>query len=206
MLGITLLSFVSFLFNRLLVSEHLLIIESKIFYVIRPLEYFLFFYIGGLYALYFDIGPLMKAFFLWNLAWMVLQKLNLAGGILASGYTADVSGRAQGIASFPSEMGLILNLLFCWMIYNERPRSPFFPYRMFLIFGILVILTGNRISILALTLCFLFYLGKQFNFRSISSIILLLILTPLLLGALFLVMRNCRGLRKKYRFVLFQKP
>jgi hypothetical protein len=112
---------------------------------------------------------------------MSLQKFNLVGGITADGYQT-VAARVQGIASFPSEMGLILNFLFCYFLYNEhkyRLRSfsfcpPFlrtalkqgYLYGLFILFGIFVVFTGNRISIVALLIAFLAKLKSEFNVRS----------------------------------------
>lgn len=203
----TAFSFFSFLSNRLLVSFDILHMDAKIFYVIRLPEYFLFFYAGAHAFRHFDGNTVIRAFFLWNLCLMILQKFNLAGGIMAAGYHADVSGRTQGIAAFPSEMGLLINLLFCWLIYDESSQSRFvnffpsadfryllrklYPYWMFLLFGALVIFTGNRISILTLAVCFLFYIRKEFSFRSAGSLIGLALLIPAVIsGIVFMIIHS----------------
>lgn len=188
----------SFLCNRFLVAHELLYMDAKIFYAIRLLEYFLFFYIGALASYYVRSSLLIRLLFLWNLLFMTLQKLNLAGAMTVLGYNADASSRVYGIASFPSEMGLILNLMFCHMIFDEPSRSrfvhlfasplvrdfcrKFYLYGLFGLFGIFVVFTGNRISILALFLCFAYRLKQEFSVRSISSIILMVCLIPVLLS------------------------
>jgi hypothetical protein len=192
LIGFSLFSFVA---NHFLVSAQILFIKAKIFYVVRLLEYFLFFYIGGLASKYLHTITLIRLFFLWNLILMLLQKTHLLGGFTTEGYQEDVSDRVQGIASFPSEMGSVLNLLFCYMIYHEAPSrfislisSPLirtlfrqlYPYGMFCLFGALIIFTGNRISILALFICFVCRLKQGFQWRSLSSYFLFVLLIPLL--------------------------
>lgn len=204
---ITALSLISFLTNRLFVSLGFLHMDAKIFYVVRLMEYFMFFYIGAIASRHMKGAVIIRAFFLLNLFLMALQKLSLAGGILATGYHADVSVRVQGIASFPSEMGLLLNLLFCYMIYDDSGPSKFlnlfhsphvkyllrkiYPYAMFCLFGVFVIFTGNRISILALIICFLFRLKSEFSFRSAVSWSMLTFLIPLVIaGTAFIILQT----------------
>lgn len=204
---ITAFSLFSLLTNHLFVSLGFLPMNAKIFYVVRLLEYFLFFYIGAIASRHVNGVVIIRTFFLLNLILMALQKLNLAGGIIATGYHADVSVRVQGIASFPSEMGLLLNLLFCYMIYDDSGPSKFvtmfrspaikhllrklYPYAMFCLFGAFVIFTGNRISILALIICFLFRLKSEFNFRSAISWGMLTVLIPLVLaGTAYIIVQT----------------
>lgn len=197
-------SIISFLSNRLLVSYGILYMDAKIFYTIRILEYFIFFYMGILASQYFSSHSLIRIFFLWNLGLMILQKFNLAGAVTVEGYNTDVSTRVQGIASFPSEMGLLLNLIFCYMIHNESTQSrivnlipsafirhilrKFYLFWMFSLFGIFVIFTGNRISIVALFICFFCKLCQEFSFRSIGSVLFAILLTPILIsGVAYLI-------------------
>lgn len=191
-------SFLSFFSSRLLSSSQVLYTEAKIFYTVRLLEYFLFFYIGAIASHYFQRHTIIRAFFLWNVFIMLLQKFQITGGVSSEGYYGDVSSRVQGIASFPSEMGLILNLLFCYMVYDpslssrlrrffDTPFSEYFSrklylYSLFFLCGMFVIFTGNRISIVALLLCFFCALKQVINFRSAGSFITLMIVIPILLG------------------------
>ncbi len=192
--GLSLLSFFS---NLLLVSNQTLHMNAKIFYTVRLLEYFIFFYIGAMASQYFKDSTIVRVFFLWNLFLMLLQKFNLVGAVTVSGYHTDVSTRVYGVASFPSEMGLLLNLMFCYMIYDQTNRSKFvnlfespsiryflhkfYLYWMFGLFGALVIFTGNRISIVALLVCFLYRLKQEFSLRSLGAFSFFLILMPILL-------------------------
>ncbi|WP_052354792.1 hypothetical protein [Candidatus Protochlamydia sp. R18] len=194
---LTLFGILSFASNRFLISLGYHFLDAKIFYAIRLLEYFLFFYIGTLAFRFHLSKGFIQAFFLWNFFLMTLQKLNLAGAITNLGYEKDVSARVQGIASFPSEMGLLLNLLFCYMIYDDSYRSKIiqiFPpyyryflrksylYILFIVIGIFVIFTGNRISLLAHLICFLGKLKQEINWKSIGSFVSLTIAFPLLMG------------------------
>jgi hypothetical protein len=181
----------SYLCNYLLVSANVLYFHSKIFYALRLLEYFVFFYIGNLVAQNFKTNIVIQLFCLWNFLLMTLQKFNFLGGITFEGYNTDVSKRVQGVASFPSEMGLLANLLFCYLIYAPDKSSrfinlfsppiqfilrKFYIYWMCALFGIFIIFTGNRISILALIICFLAKLKDEINWRSLSSLVLISVL------------------------------
>lgn len=203
----------SFLVNRLLVSFGILYMESKIFYSMRLLEYFLFFYIGAIASHYFSNRFIIQAFFLWNLLFMSLQKLDLIGGFIFTGYHADVSGRVQGIASFPSEMGLLLNLIFCYLVFDDNRnsqwikffKSPFttyvlqriYFYGLFCLFGIFIIFTGNRISILALFICFLFRLKQDLSMRSLGSYISMMVLIPIVVLAIGFVITRTAGVYER---------
>jgi hypothetical protein len=211
--GITLFSFLSFFSNRFLVSTEILTLNAKIFYTVRLFEYFIFFYIGAMASRYIESHLLIRALFFWNLLLMILQKLNLAGAVTVFGYHTDVSTRVQGIASFPSEMGLLLNLIFCYLIFEERNRSRFihlfsspeirlilrksYLFFMFILFGIFVVFTGNRISIIALIICFFGRLKQEFNFRSIMSFLLLALVIPLTLIGIGLVMAKTASIYER---------
>lgn len=193
------LGLISFLLNQLFVSMDLLHNRAKILYALRLFEYFLFFYIGVMAIQIFPNHRIIQAFFLWNFFLMTLQKLQLVGGITVDGYYNNVSSRVHGIASFPSEMGLLLNLMFCYLIYDESIKSrllqlfnpqirhifrKLYLYWIVCLFGLFVVFTGNRISILALLICFLFKLKSEINLRSIGSILALVVLIGVLGGSL----------------------
>ena len=79
-------SLFSFLSNRILVEMGILQVNASLFYCLRLFEYFLFFYIGALCCLFFGTSSVIKAFFLWNLLLMALQKAGLIGQFSVSGY------------------------------------------------------------------------------------------------------------------------
>lgn len=203
---LTVFSIVSFLANRLLVYDHILFLDAKITYAVRIFEYFTFFYVGYFATQTISIHRVIQLFFAWNVCVMLLQKFSLIGGLTVDGYNAVVAERVQGIASFPSEMGLILNLLFCYFVFDEDNRSKFvqiFPpafrsllrssyvYIMFSIFGMFVIFTGNRISILALIICFLFKLKQSINWRSVATMIFLpTIMAGIIGGCIYLIINT----------------
>lgn len=210
---ISVFGIISFIISQLLFSFGLLYMEAKIFYSLRLLEYFLFFYIGAIASQFFQDRVIVRTFLLWNLLLMTLQKFNLVGGIASEGYHADVSSRVQGIASFPSEMGLLLNLLFCYFVFDDQTKSQFihlfkspftryllqklYLYGMFCLFSIFIIFTGNRISILALFLCFLFRIKQDLSLRSIGSYLSMLILVPVVAIAIGFVMTQTLGVYKR---------
>lgn len=188
-LALTAFSFLSFGLNRIFVGLGWLHVDAKIFYCIRMLEYFLFFYIGAMAIRfsYFSARNVIWAFFLWNLVIILLQKAGLMGTWSSWGFTWNASYRTAGIASFPSEMGALLNLMFCYLIFDESRRpnsvnilpgplrkflSASYVYWMFLICAILVIFTGSRIAIVALLLPFLVKLKDEISFRKVSSLII----------------------------------
>ncbi len=203
----------SFLCNRFLLEYEYLYMDAKILYAIRLLEYFLFFYIGALASYHVRSSTVIRLLFLWNLLFMTLQKLNLAGAMTVLGYNTDASSRVYGIASFPSEMGLLLNLMFCHMIFDDTSRSrfvnlfaspivrdfcrKFYLYGLFGLFGIFVVFTGNRISILALFLCFIYRLKQEFSWRSVSSILLMLCLIPVLLNGVFILITKTAAIYER---------
>jgi len=169
-------SLLSFFLNRVFVAAGILHVNASIFYCLRLFEYFLFFYIGAISAFFFRPSRVIKAFFLWNMGLMLLQKLGLIGQFTVAGYTPLVEDRVGGIASFPSEAGMLLNMVFCYLIYDEeravqgrsflsgRIRTFFeqsYIYWLFLICAALVIITGSRIAILALVVAFFFRIAKD---------------------------------------------
>lgn len=181
LVGFSLLSYIS---NRVLVSLEVLHLDAKIFYCVRILEYFLFFYVGAMATRFFRIESIIKAFFVWNLLLMVLQKFGAIGEFNSlTGYNVDGSARVSGIASFPSEMGALLNLMFCFLLFSpveigkngsgvwsQWVRRTYI-YWLFLLFGVLVIMTGSRVAIVALVVPFLFKLRDELNLKSASSFI-----------------------------------
>lgn len=185
---ITAFAVFSFSLNRLFVSLGWLHVDANIFYSLRLFEYFLFFYIGTFATVFFRVSTIIKAFFVWNLVLMLMQKVEVIGQFSTEGYLATASGRVAGIASFPSEAGLLLDMAFCYLIYdtetNKQLRALMPPslryvydktytYLLFLLTAALVIFTGSRIAIVALVVAFLFRLKDDLKAkRSIGSWIL----------------------------------
>lgn len=171
-------SLLSFAANRFFVSQGWLHVNANLFYCLRILEYFTFFYIGALSVRFFSPPQIIKAFFFWNLLLMLLQKAGLIGQFSVEGYLPSATERVVGIASFPSEAGMFLALAFCYLIYqkdSDTRYSKLLPpdlryfFRqtrvlwLFLITVGLVTITGSRIAIAALTVVFLFKLKDQFK-------------------------------------------
>jgi hypothetical protein len=178
-------SLFSFLCNQLFVSLGFITAQAKVLYCFRILEYFIFFYVGTLACQFLNLTRLVTCFLLWNIALMCLQKAGIIGEFNSgAGYTAEGSYRVSGIASFPSEMGALLNLLFCYFLFAPENRASFSSlpiflkaildhtriYWLFFIFAILIILTGSRIAIVALIIPFLFRLRREFSLTAPLSI------------------------------------
>lgn len=181
MIGIIAASFFSYILNRIFVSLNWLHVDAKLFYCVRLFEYFLFFYIGIMASQFFRISTVVRAFFIWNMAIMILQKVGLMGMWSVDGFSNDATYRVTGIASFPSEMGALLNIIFCFLIYDQSQRPKIirmfppivrkfidmtFLYWVFLLFAVLVIYTGSRVAVAALVLSLLFKLKEELSFRS----------------------------------------
>jgi hypothetical protein len=183
-LAIVSFSLLTFALNRLFVMEEWLHVNASIFYCVRLAEYFIFFYIGAISIHFFRSSPIMTCFFVWNAFLMVLQKAELVGQFALGTYISSTAGRVVGIASFPSEAGMLLDLVFCYLIYNTS-ESKFFSrllppdiyaffkqtyvYWLFIICSTLVIITGSRIAILALVVAFLFRIKDDFKRGSIGT-------------------------------------
>lgn len=181
-------SLFSFGVNRLLFAAQIVPVQASLFYCLRMLEYFLFFYIGALATRFFALDSIIKLFFMWNFLLMLLQKLQIVGIFSVEGYIAKPDDRMLGIASFGSEIGLLLNLLFCYLIYQppfQRPsryiRWPaelqrfltlMQPYALLLLFVVLVVLSGARMAILAIFVSFLFRLKDLIDWRRPLTLIL----------------------------------
>lgn len=158
------LSLFSFAFNRLLLYLDVINVSSSILYALRPLEYFLFFYIGQMAFPRLHLSTLMLLFLGWNALIMTLQWIGILPAVSVDGFMY-VSGRIPGIASFPSEMGALLNLLFCYFLFSgflDELKEGFLkeslPYVLFFCIGALVLWTASRASLVAHILAFIFYL------------------------------------------------
>lgn len=163
--AIVVLSLASFVLNRLFVTLDLLQVDASVLYAFRPLEYFLFFYVGWIASRYCSLTPMIYAYFYLNAVLIFLQKFGVVGGFTNRGYLPDVTDRPPGLASFPSEMGVLLNMMFCYIVYrqdgSQTRKIPFVPkalfklgvnlryFLFFLFVGVLIVITGSRIAILA---------------------------------------------------------
>lgn len=160
-------SFLSYGINKLLVVERFLNVESNLLYALRPIEYFLFFYLGLLLTSYFSLNSLMNWLFGVYAAVMCAQKIGWLGQFTQNGYSNQVDGRILGLASFPSEMGALLNLFFCYILHANPLRSPLKNFAIFLFFGFLTNLTGSRIALFGLIVAY----GAYLLFSSRQSIL-----------------------------------
>jgi hypothetical protein len=139
---------------------------GSIFYVVRIAEYFMFFYIGAEAARQFSLESIIKAIFFVNAVVMILQSYSLIGGFTVYGWWEDVGYRVVGLTSGPWEIGLVLNLCFCALLFfPERRVSAFHATLLFAAFGYLLLLAGGRMPIIAQCAVFAYYLYKQYRRR-----------------------------------------
>lgn len=184
-------SLCSFFLNRIFVSIGWVHVDANILYAVRILEYFIFFYVGIMAARFFDLRTVLTGFLVMNLTLMIMQKMVLIGEFSVDGYIANASFRPPGISSFPSEMGLLLDIIFCFLLYNDRPWRPhfiellprqiqwflirFYPYLLFLLFGAFIVMNGSRIAIAALALAMVPKIMEEFRSPSFAKAVLLLL-------------------------------
>ena len=194
--SIVFFSFISFLINAFLVDMGYIQVKAKIFYVVRIIEYFLFFYIGCMASQFFSLNSIIKSFLVINIIVMTMQKLGMVGRLTGFGPQVIDTSRVSGLASFPAEMGALLNIMFCYLLLNPTKRISFFSiklppaliilinktrnFRLLLLFLFLIALTGARIAIVATLAMFICYQLTEkrknfFRFAATISIILLLV-------------------------------
>lgn len=174
---ITVFSLFSWALNLLSYRMGWVPFPARLPYCIRLFEYFLYFYIGMMAFRFITFDSCIKAFFILNLLICVLQKLGIIGGFMAEGYVPHASWRLLGICSFPGELGVILNMLYCYFAFSPMQRTflsnhirikgveKFYlkirTYWLFALFGILIIFSGSRIAIIALGICFVIRLYQE---------------------------------------------
>lgn len=210
-------SLFSFSINRMLFAADIMPVRSSFFYCFRILEYFLFFYIGSLAFRFCRIEAIVKAFFVWNLLLMLLQKLQIVGIFSVEGYIAKPDDRMLGIASFGSEIGLLLNLLFCFLIYQpkiaqarflsispelKRFTRVIYPYLLLLLFIFLVVLSGARMAIFALFVSFILCLKELIDWKKPSTYFLPLITLAVGIGLMIFALYNASGIVERSKGLL----
>lgn len=221
------LALCSFALNRILAAEDLVTIPANILYAVRILEYFLFYYVGLWSVRHVSTHKVLWAFLAINTIIIILQKAGLIGAFYLGEYRHIMSGRVTGIASFPTELGVLLNLIFAYLAFNiekiqfvpESRISHFWPKilritvgkmwltLLFLFFGVLIIWTGTRA---ALFILLIIYCARIFcnsatrkqpkaQARSVYSKFKWLWMLPLVLIILFPLMKNTEELFARSR-------
>ncbi|MEC7838955.1 MAG: hypothetical protein VX777_02825 [Chlamydiota bacterium] len=171
-------SLFSYFCNRFFVLNSMLHVDASILYALRIFEYFIFFYIGFYASRIFSINKVIIFCFLLNFAFMLLQKVGLVGFWGMYGYESSCVWRCSGLSSFPSEMGMMLNLFFCYLLFNKdevlNPIRSFFrkdpalflviskiyPFILFSVIGALLMINASRIALLAHLVVFIMYLCR----------------------------------------------
>lgn len=174
-------SIVSFLINQFFYAIGWIHVTGNLLYALRILEYFAFFYIGLIAVEFVSSATLIKSFIVWNCTIMVFQKLGLVGEFSMYGYNPYAAYRVPGVCSFASEAGALVNMLFCYLIFQPKEKSrllQFWPsfmrqlmegsylYVMFIFFGLLTVFTGSRIAIFAIAVVFLYCVWGKMSWRT----------------------------------------
>ncbi|GAB4234390.1 MAG: hypothetical protein Tsb0021_13700 [Chlamydiales bacterium] len=192
MVAITLTGCLSYLINQFLNAFEWIDLKAHPLYAIRLFEYFIFFYIGIFAYRHLKMGFLIGSLILWIFMIMTLQHAGVLGAMTSSGYQHGYD-RIFGIAAFPSEMGMILNLLFTYVIFSFADVKHQWSlvatinylsglFITFIIFLYFTLLTGNRISLLALTLCFVGRIAASWHSFHLYLKKILLIFSALIIG------------------------
>lgn len=171
--GIVCSSAVSFLLNRLFVNEGLVVVDAKIFYVLRILEYFLFFYIGGFLAEKYCLKKILTLFVSVNLLLMLLQKEGIITQLTGVGGSVVDTVRVSGVASFPSEMGALLSMIFTYFLFQPAKQNSRFAgipraCMLLLFYFPLTLLTGARIALAAILALFFFFLIRNLRWHQFA--------------------------------------
>jgi len=147
---------------------------GSIFYVVRTCEYFIFFYIGIEAVKLFKLKTLIMSLLSVNAIVMVLQSLSLIGGFTVYGWWEDVGYRVVGLTAGPWEIGLLINLCLCALLF---PLQNFITKKtallLFILGAYLLLLAGGRMPLIAHGIIFLCYLLRYFYKRVLSSSILI---------------------------------
>jgi hypothetical protein len=137
--------------------------QSNLLYSLRYIEYFLFFYVGILFARRYNIDTFLLYFVGINGLVMVLQLSGLMGGFSSIGAVSDVGGRAIGLTGGPWEIGALLNFSFAIFAMNLRAtKKNAYVFLFYFVTFILILFTGSRMSLLAHLVMLIMYLYKIF--------------------------------------------
>lgn len=174
-------SIFSFVINQFFYAIGWIHVTGNLLYALRILEYFAFFYIGLIAVEYVSSSTLIKSFIVWNCTIMVFQKMGLVGEFSMYGYNLYAAYRVPGVCSFASEAGALVNMLFCYLIFQPKENNKlvqFWPpfvrqltegsylYVMFIFFGLLTVFTGSRIAIFAIAVVFLYCVWGKMSWRT----------------------------------------
>lgn len=104
---------VSLAVNQLLYPEGMKEFVLGVFYSVRLFEYFAFFYLGIMAYQWLNFSLLMAGFIVVAYVMILLQAFHIVGS-----FTVYAGPGVTGMASFDSEMGALLNIVFCYATLN----------------------------------------------------------------------------------------
>jgi len=152
-LGLLCVFFLSYLLNAVFD-------RGSAWYVVRHLEYFMFFYVGVAIG---DSDKLMKVFFWWvgiNFAIMTLQSLGLIGGMADGAYHAQLP-RATGLTNGAYEGSMVVALTFALYCGLHGGKSLTGLVAMFLVSAAVVLMSAARMPMLVILLVFALALWQR---------------------------------------------
>lgn len=158
--------------------------RSSLFYSLRLLEYFLFFYLG----IYFTHSLVRVAQWLLiaNAAVMFLQVAGLVGAATSEGVATSIQGRAVGLTGGPWEVGTVINFC-CAIIAFDKHRGQRRGTALFTFLAgfVLLLLTGSRMATIAQVVLVLMYFYLQsknaLRFITISVALLAVVISAIVL-------------------------
>lgn len=139
-----------FVFIASNLSNLIIFNQSNLFYSLRLLEYFVFFYIGYHFQERYSLSKLAWWILLINSAVMLLQFLGMIGGFSSEGFVLNASERVIGLTGGPWEIGALINFIFAILVLEKKQQLSGFQLALiFLSTFWLVLLTGARMPALA---------------------------------------------------------
>lgn len=141
--------------------------RSNILYSVRIAEYFVFFYLGALYAERYKLQKLA-----WSLLWinglvMILQTVGLIGGFASSGIVAHTSNRAIGLTGGPWEVGGLVNFCTAILVFEAKITTRRACY-VFALSFFLIFLTAARMPMIANLVLLAVFLFRKSKHKSLA--------------------------------------
>lgn len=152
-------------------------------HVLRLIEYFTFFYVGGLLLEHRTTLSLLAWLFFVNVVVVILQWFDVVGGFTVDGYMSSVSSQPMGITAGHWEIGFVFNLLYAVFLMRGFPRTPVVLPLWILANFAIVVLTGCRSGLLGMIAVTGYYAGRRVLFYIglfVSVLLGCLVLFPIL--------------------------
>lgn len=152
--------------------------RSNALYSARIAEYFIFFYMGALYAERYRLKNLA-----WLLLWinglvMILQAVGLIGGFASSGVVARTSNRAIGLTGGPWEVGGLINFCTAILAFETKIAARRACY-IFVLSFFLIFLTAARMPMIANLVLLIIFVFRKSKHKALAALLLSCVITVL---------------------------